>query len=101
MAKGKKQMTFEEALKGLEKIVEKLEDTATPLEEAIRLFEEGKRLSSYCQQRLTEIEKTVKVLIEEKKGDVRLEDFEPEESEESEAEEASEKESRKSDELPF
>jgi exodeoxyribonuclease VII small subunit len=97
MAK-KKQMSFEEALKRLEKIVEKLEDTSTPLEQAIQLFEEGKQLSVYCQKRLTEIEKKVKILIEGKKGEIRLQDFEPEESEEGEE---SEEESRGKDELPF
>jgi exodeoxyribonuclease VII small subunit len=101
MAKPKKQMSFEEALKQLEKIVEKLEDTSTPLEEAIRLFEEGRKLSSYCQNRLTEIEKKVKVLIEDKKGEMRLEDFEPKESEESESEEKSDEEPQKSNEFPF
>jgi exodeoxyribonuclease VII small subunit len=107
MAKSKKQMSFEEALKRLENIVEKLEDSSTPLEEAIRLFEEGRKLSAYCQNRLTEIEKKVKVLIEDKSGGVRLEDFEPEESEESETDDESsergaspEEESHK-DELPF
>ncbi|MEX2586207.1 MAG: exodeoxyribonuclease VII small subunit [Balneolaceae bacterium] len=39
---------FEEALKSLESIVTKLEDPEVPLEESIRLYEEGMKLSRYC-----------------------------------------------------
>lgn len=39
---------FEEALKSLESIVTKLEDPDVSLEESIRLYEEGMKLSRYC-----------------------------------------------------
>lgn len=39
---------FEEALKNLESIVTKLEDPDVSLEESIRLYEEGMKLSRYC-----------------------------------------------------
>ncbi len=74
---------FEEALKRLEKIVEKLEGGETSLEESLKLFEEGKRLSGQCLKQLTEIEKKVQKIVEKEGGKVKLEDFAPEaESEE-------------------
>jgi exodeoxyribonuclease VII small subunit len=75
---------FEEALKQLEKIVEKLEGGDTSLEESLKLFEEGKRLSSQCMKQLTEIEKKVQKIIEDERGKVHLEDFAPEAEEEEE-----------------
>ena len=43
---------FEEALKRLEELVGQLEDGDQELEEAIRLFDEGVKMSLYCQQLL-------------------------------------------------
>jgi len=48
MAEKGKEPSFEEALKGLEAVVERLESGEPPLEESIRLFEEGMRLSETC-----------------------------------------------------
>ena len=50
---------FEDALKRLEGVVERLEEGEIPLEEALRLFEEGVKLSRLCHQRLDEAEKRV------------------------------------------
>lgn len=55
MAK-EEQISFETALKELEQIVGKLEDESVPLEEAIDLFEEGTKLSSYCSNILEKAE---------------------------------------------
>lgn len=55
MAK-EEQISFETALKKLEGIVNKLEDESVPLEEAINLFEEGTKLSSYCSNILEKAE---------------------------------------------
>jgi exodeoxyribonuclease VII small subunit len=43
---------FEEALKRLEEIVAKLERENVSLDESVSLFQEGKRLSSRCEQLL-------------------------------------------------
>ncbi len=62
--KGKeREPTFEEALKGLEEIVAKLESGETRLEESIRLFEEGMRLSAFCQKRLDEADRKIEILL--------------------------------------
>ena len=62
--KGKeREPAFEEALKGLEEIVAKLESGETRLEESIRLFEEGMRLSAFCQKRLDEADRRIELLV--------------------------------------
>ena len=59
---------FEEALNKLEKIVSKLEKGDIPLEESLKLFEEGIRLSRFCNQKLDEAEKRVEILLKDRDG---------------------------------
>jgi len=49
--------TFEKDLKKLEEIVAKLEDGDVQLEESMKLFEEGVKLSRLCSERLDKAEK--------------------------------------------
>ncbi|HAA08840.1 MAG: exodeoxyribonuclease VII small subunit [Syntrophomonadaceae bacterium] len=65
---------FEEALKRLEELVGQLEDGDLELEEAIRLFEEGVKLSLYCQQQLKAADSKVQKLVQTLEGDLVLED---------------------------
>jgi exodeoxyribonuclease VII small subunit len=67
--------TFEESLKQLEKIVDQLEHGDLPLEESLRLFEEGVRLSSACKQELDAAEGKVQILMKERDGSMRAEPF--------------------------
>jgi exodeoxyribonuclease VII small subunit len=68
--------TFEESLKQLEKIVDQLERGDLPLEESIRLFEEGVRLSTSCKQELDTAEGKVQILMKERDGaSMRAEPF--------------------------
>ncbi len=70
--KGKeKEPSFEEALKGLEDVVARLESGDAPLEESIRLFEEGMRHSETCRKRLDEADRKIEVLLR-KPGGVSL-----------------------------
>ena len=55
-------LTFEEALKRLEGLVETLEDDAAGLEDALRAYEEGVLLARYCLQRLDTAELRVQEL---------------------------------------
>ena len=55
--------TFEESLKKLEDIVSKMESEDLALEDSLKLFEEGMKLTRECGQRLNEIEKKVKTLL--------------------------------------
>jgi exodeoxyribonuclease VII small subunit len=55
--------SFESAIKRLTEIVQVLERGDLPLEESLRLFEEGVRLSRVSQERLDTAEKRVEQLL--------------------------------------
>ncbi len=57
------QPSFEESLSKLETIVEKMESGDLKLEDSLKLFEEGMKLTKDCNLRLNEIEKKVKQLL--------------------------------------
>ena len=63
-------MTFEQAMKKLEQIVQELESGDQPLEKALNKFEEGMKLSKFCSEKLDETEKKVTVLLQDQKGDI-------------------------------
>ena len=71
----KKSYPFEASLDKLEKLVEKMEVGDLTLEESLKIFEEGVKLTRECQQALTDAEQKVKLLIEES-GEVTSTDFE-------------------------
>lgn len=73
--KGKK--TFENALSQLESIVSRLEDGDLPLEESLKLFEEGIKLSRFCNQKLNEAQEKVEVLLKGEGGELEPHPFEP------------------------
>ncbi len=56
-------MEFEKKLKRLEDIVEKMESGDLSLDDSLKLFEEGVKLSRDCQSQLTAAEDKVKVLL--------------------------------------
>lgn len=67
-------MTFEQAIKRLEEIVNLLENNETSLDDSVELFQEGVQLSQYCSKKLENVENKVsKILI-----DGQLEDFDVE-----------------------
>lgn len=45
-------LSFEDALKALEKIVAELESGQAPLEKSLQLYQEGARLKALCEARL-------------------------------------------------
>lgn len=53
---------FEDALSRLEMIVNDLEKGGLTLEESLKKFEEGIKLSDYCVKKLEEVEKKIEVL---------------------------------------
>jgi exodeoxyribonuclease VII small subunit len=55
--------TFEAGLQELERIVKELEKGDLPLEDSIRLFEAGMRLSAECKRQLEEAETRVEILM--------------------------------------
>ena len=62
------ELSFEAAQARMRGIVDRLEDPELPLEESIRLFEEGSQLARRCQQLLDEAERRVEVLLGEADG---------------------------------
>jgi exodeoxyribonuclease VII small subunit len=56
--------TFEEQLKTLEGVVERLEKGDLPLEESLSLFEQGVALSDACKKELDAAEGRVQVLLQ-------------------------------------
>ena len=64
--------TFEEALQQLEQIVQKLEKGELPLEESLRLYEDGIRLSRLCHGKLEEAEGRIEVLMKDARGEAAL-----------------------------
>ena len=61
---------FEAALKQLEEIVQKLEKGELTLEESLRLYEDGVRLSRLCHGKLEEAEGRIEMLLKDARGEV-------------------------------
>lgn len=66
--KEKKEPKFEEALEKLEKIVEDLESGDLSLEDSMKRYEEGIRLSKLCSKRLEEAKKKIELLLKSDDG---------------------------------
>lgn len=67
---------FEECLQRLEQIVDELEKGNAPLEQALKLFEEGVTLSSSCRKELEEAEGKVEILLRQN-GKLQPATYEP------------------------
>ncbi len=79
---------FEVAIKRLNEIVQALERGDLPLEESLRLFEEGVQLSRVSQQRLDAAEKRVEQLLAvDEQGRPLTEPFATDAAEDEETEE--------------
>jgi exodeoxyribonuclease VII small subunit len=63
-----KMKDFESSLKQLEEIVTKLEAGDLTLDQALELFEEGVKISRFCNARLEETERKVEILIKGAEG---------------------------------
>jgi exodeoxyribonuclease VII small subunit len=66
---------FEQAMARLEAIVGELESGDLPLDESLKIFEEGIRLSKNCLKVLEEAERKVEVLVQDKNGKKQLRAF--------------------------
>jgi exodeoxyribonuclease VII small subunit len=73
----KKSEQFEDAVKRLQAIVEKLERGDLPLEQAMESFAEGMQLVHLCHQKLEEAEKKVQILMKDQQGGWAAAPFEP------------------------
>ncbi|MEQ2526124.1 exodeoxyribonuclease VII small subunit [Robertmurraya yapensis] len=71
-------VSFEEAMKKLEDIVERLEEGDVPLEEAISIYRQGMELSKLCHDKLKDVEEQLTQILTE---DGKKEDFSIQEEE--------------------
>ena len=77
MAKNEK-LTFESAAQRLEEIVRLLENGKAPLDESLKLYEEGISLVRFCNDALDGAEKRIKILASDGKGELAEKDFKEE-----------------------
>ena len=66
--KNEQPKSFEASLEGLEEIVQQLEGGDLPLEKSLELFEQGIKLSRQCQERLSQAERRIEVLLRDNQG---------------------------------
>ncbi|MEA4832359.1 Exodeoxyribonuclease 7 small subunit [bioreactor metagenome] len=71
------EMKFEEAMAKLEAIVKSLESQTAPLDETLKLFEEGVGLVKICNQMLDDASKRIKILTRSQSGEIGEADFNP------------------------
>lgn len=68
------EIQFEKALEKLEKIVEALESGELSLDDALKKYEEGVKLSRACSKKLNETEKKIEILTRSLNGAADLGD---------------------------
>ena len=68
--------TFEASLEALEQIVQQLESGDLALEKSLELFEQGIRLSRECQDRLSQAERRIEILLRDNQGRTVVAPFE-------------------------
>lgn len=71
----KNNMTFEESMQRLEQIVRSMERGDVPLEESLKLFQEGTQLVADCEKLLENAQLQVKKVLAASDGSMILEDF--------------------------
>ena len=89
------ELKFEKAVERLEKIVEFLEGGDVALDEALKKYEEGVKLSRLCSQKLAQAEKKIEILTRTLNGALTAQPFDIEEAEKSEKNEKKEKKAKK------
>ena len=65
------ELKFEEALKRLETIVEEMEAGDVSLDDLLKKYEEGTRLSQFCQAKLGEAQQRIELLAKGKGGETK------------------------------
>jgi len=61
----KQELSFEKALEQLEAMVSSMENKKLSLDEMMKTYEDGKKLSDFCTEKLSEFEKKVEILVKE------------------------------------
>lgn len=74
----KKEENFEELMQKLEEITDKLEKEQLSLDDSVKLFEDGMKISKKCSSKLEDAEKRITILINQN-DEIKEENFIPEE----------------------
>ena len=74
MSAKKEEKNFEELLDKLEEITSKLEKEQLSLDDSVKLFEEGMKISKECNSKLEDAQKRITILTDEN-NDLKEEDF--------------------------
>jgi exodeoxyribonuclease VII small subunit len=77
-ARQKKAKTFEEAMERLEAIVAQIESDDLGLEQQFELFREGMNLARFCDAKLSEVQKSVEIVLKESAEEWKTVAFEAE-----------------------
>ena len=73
----KEEKKFEDLMVELEDITNKLESDKLSLDESVKLFEEGMKISKDCNEKLESAEKKISILLNADTDDMSEEDFIP------------------------
>lgn len=73
----KEEKKFEDLMVELEDITNKLESDKLSLDESVKLFEEGMKISKDCNEKLESAEKKISILLNADTDDMSEEDFVP------------------------
>lgn len=74
----KKEEKFEQSLEKLQNLVRDLESGECSLEDSIKKFEEGMALAKSCQERLSQAEQKIEMLVKADKEGIQTKPFEEE-----------------------
>ncbi len=75
MTKPVKDMSFEDALRELETIVDKLERGDAPLEDSIKIYERGAALKAHCEAKLKDAQLKVEKIVLKSDGTAKTAPF--------------------------
>lgn len=68
-------INFEESMKELQDVVNKLEKGNLTLDESIEEFQKGIKFAKLCSKKLDDIEKKITILMEEQDGEIKEQVF--------------------------
>ncbi|MCF6460099.1 exodeoxyribonuclease VII small subunit [Clostridium sp. Cult3] len=71
-------LTYEEAVKELEEILEAFEEDDIALKDSLEKFKKGVALYNYCNEILKSVEGEVKILLQDDEGAIEEEEFQME-----------------------
>ncbi|MGD9660076.1 MAG: exodeoxyribonuclease VII small subunit [Porticoccaceae bacterium] len=79
MAARKKSINFEQSIDELESLVESLESGTLTLEDSLKAFEKGVRITRECQDALKEAEQKISLLSQDSQGAISSTTFDQQE----------------------